>query len=411
MKKKNYIVLCMLIMMILSACGAKTEVEEQSQLTDDENKTEVSVTEYEKEIYDGEYVTIVCNSIYNDRIEFSVKSKLENNTVSVLADTVALDGKVPKEYYGGEDNWLDIEPGNTALIKYYAYINYTNHSKMTACFEVFNDEGAGVESIDVVNFDLGEKENQEYEEPKGTLVYDSQTLGILYAGADDTGIRLRISNKMPVSTTIVIDRPFTINGKEYDEHATAMTIPADAITDYYFYVKQFDADYTPNKIESFSCSGRTYANEEFMISSDKSVQSVNIEDNQKTMNEEKFVAKGETGLFVFLENASDNGYELRHPERDGNYVEVEAHGNDNIFDITYMVIDQHIYQVCINNVTTESKYLDCIYAMAKSLNPDIEEDVFVNAVESAFSSEKEEIVVENMLFKFNKEEKSFTLAY
>lgn len=288
-KKNKYIVfLLFLICFIMSSCKSESnnskneEVSNAIEISDEESmdETEVDCTNYDKVIYEGEYVTIVCNSIYNDRIEFSATSKLKNNCISVVTQSVALDGLVPEEYYGGNDYRMDIEPGQTVQLNYYAYINYTEHKTMAACFEVFNDEGRGIESVDIIDFDLGLTENIEYEEPESILVFDNQTLGIAYVGADDVGIRLRVNNKRPEAVTIGFDRPFLINEKEYNEVVTVMTLPSHSITDYYFYVKNYDPDYVPEDIESFKCTGYTYRGSQldiFSISSDKEVAKVQSE--------------------------------------------------------------------------------------------------------------------------------------
>lgn len=289
MAKKKYIVsLLVLTCFIMSSCKSESnnsrneEVSNAIEISNDEsmNETEIDCTNYAKVIYESDYVTIVCNSIYNDRIEFSVTSKLKNNCISVVAESVALDGLVPQEYYGGDDYWMDIEPGQTVQLNYYAYINCTEHKTMAAYFDVFNDEGSGIENVDIIDFDLGLTENIEYEEPESILVFDNQTLGIAYVGADNAGIRLRVNNKRAESVTIGFDRPFFINEKEYDEVVTVMTLPSHSITDYYFYVKNYDPDYVPEDIESFKCTGYTYRGSQldtFSISSDKEVEKVQSE--------------------------------------------------------------------------------------------------------------------------------------
>ena len=410
--RKKFVVLLSLTVAILCSCGtSKAEPEQQSQSMESE-KSEISSTEYNKEIYSSDNVTIELTSIYSDRIEFNVTSNLKNNNISVLVDKISLDGKVPQEYYGSDDYWMDIEPGKTVTMNYYANMNFTEHNKMTACFEVFNDEGLGVEVIDIVEFVLGKTENEECEEPDGILVYDSQNLGISYVGADNTGIRLRINNKLNFSTTIGFDVPLCINGEEYEEYVSVMKIPAKSISDYYIYVKNFEPDYIPEDIETFSCSGFTYENEKFAISSDKAVEPTKTNNEQtKDSSDKPFVAKGEISLFSFLENASANGYEICNPERNGTDVSAEARGTEYTFDIEYMVEDQHIYKVEIQDVTAGNEFFDCICAMAKSINPDIEESVLLEAVEQAYISQDEAVVMGEMLFKFDTVERTFTIAH
>lgn len=231
-------------------------------------------TNYDKEIYSSEYVSIICNSINKDKIEFSVSSKLNNNSISVLIDRVALDGKVPIEKYN-ENCWIEVEPGTTAIAEFGADINYTDHHYLTACISVYSNNKE-IENIDIINFNLGGNVNEEYDEPKGKLVYDSSALGITFCGADEKGIRLRINNKMEKSANIAFEKQFTVNNKEYDEFVTAMTIPALSISDYYFDIYEFNPDFNSDDIEKFECSGKVYDNKEienFEIDSSKEIVS------------------------------------------------------------------------------------------------------------------------------------------
>lgn len=273
MKKWMSIIVMALATVTLAACGEDggstlnnssepdtTELESSTAEYDDETeivKSGSSSTEYGVKLYDGEYISIVCDRITEEGIEFSITSKLQNNPISVYVDRMALDGVVPHEIYNELGHVL-IEPGMTITAIYGAEIKYTDHKLLSGTFEIFNDEGNGVETVDIVDFDLGGNENLECEEPDGVLVHDSEFLSITYAGADDNGIRFRNYNKMDEEVTIVFDYPFYINNKAYNEVVTAMTLPAHSKSDYYFHVKDFNPDYAPESIESMQCSGYTY---------------------------------------------------------------------------------------------------------------------------------------------------------
>lgn len=286
MKKFYYIVL-ILLSIILYGCGNEQNSKEINntimQKTDKKNdgydeeiqenfqNKNVEFTDYNIEIYSDEYVNIVCNNITKNGIEFGITNNLQNNILSVNVSNVAVDGICPPSKYSDTGS-VDIEPGTTMNALYGADINFTDHKLMSVYFHVFNDNGIGIESIDIVDFDLGGTENIECEEPNGKLVHDSKFLGISYIGADEVGIRLRIANKMDEAVMISFDHPFSINDKEYDEYVlSATTLPSHSKSDYYIYVKLFEPDYVPESIESLICTGH--------ISHGTTIENFNINSN------------------------------------------------------------------------------------------------------------------------------------
>lgn len=292
MKTELLAYLC-IISVLISACATnntkkeskenspKDSVQESSVSVSSESENVASIsnidnsehTTYHKQIYDGQYITITLESIYHDHINFSVESKLKNNKIKVSLDSVALDGLVPPESYS-DTSFPEIGPGETVSADINADINYTEHKYLSTTFVVFNDEGAGIESNCVVNFNIGSNKNIEYKEPEETLIYDSAPLSIFYVGAEDTGIRLRTKNKLETALSVAYDTPFQINGKDIGEYSSVRTIPPCSTMDYYIYVKEFDPDYTPSSVKSFSCTGNYYSDsnrDEFSITSETEV--------------------------------------------------------------------------------------------------------------------------------------------
>lgn len=130
--------------------------------------------------------------------------------------------------------------------------------------------------------------------------------------------------------------------------------------------------------------------------------------------DEDFVAQGETMLMNFLDNASDNGYEIVDPQRDGSYVNAKAKKGNVVFDIQYMVENQKVYMVEIKmnvNGETSSEYKDCIIGMAKSLNADIETSVLNNAIDAAFNNPGNRVIKSETLFLFNESKGVFTITH
>ena len=282
---KKIVALLIMVTMLISACGTttnKTQLdtagssEPETDVTSDSSLVDSSEhTDYNKLLYDGQYVAVTLDALYHDHMEFTVESKLQNNKCSVYLETVALDGLVPPASYS-ETSWIELNPSDTTKSTINSELNYTEHKYLSAFFQVFDDEGNSAEEISIVNYEIGEKENIEYDEPQEILAYDSATLSVYYVGPDENGVRLRAKNKMDKTVHMVLDAPYNINEKDVGEYTNASPIPPYATADYYVNVKEFYADYSPDSVSSFSCTGRTYDGEtidEFFVSSNKEVAS------------------------------------------------------------------------------------------------------------------------------------------
>ena len=132
---------------------------------------------------------------------------------------------------------------------------------------------------------------------------------------------------------------------------------------------------------------------------------------------EKFVAQGKTTLMNFLSAASDNGYEITNPERGEIYITATAKGSESEseYEVKYMVENQKVYSVSVYSDSiekiTEDTFLNCIYAMAKAINPDIAEDTLKEAVDEAIATPDKEIVNEDTMFRYDSEDISCTISY
>lgn len=291
---KKMITLLMMISLLFSACGAATDSSQlatgnSGQIAEDTSDVapvdSSEHTDYNKLLYESQYVSITLDALYRDRMEFTVESKMQNNKCSVNLETIALDGLVSPTSYS-ETSWLELNPGDKTKATINTELNYTEHKYLSAFFEVFNDEGNGVEEISVVNYELGEKENIEYAEPQEILAYDSATLSIFYVGPDENGIRLRAKNKRDRAVHMVLDAPYKVNDEDVGEYTNASPIPPNATSDYYVNVKEFNADYSPDSVSSFSSTGRTYDGQDidvFSISSSKEVEPYSGEEYQSNV--------------------------------------------------------------------------------------------------------------------------------
>ena len=130
---------------------------------------------------------------------------------------------------------------------------------------------------------------------------------------------------------------------------------------------------------------------------------------------EKFVAQGKTTLMNFLSAASDNGYEITNPERGEIYITATAKGSEAEYEVKYMVENQKVYSVSVYSDSiekiTEDTFLNCVYAMAKAINPDIAEDTLKEAVDEAIATPDKEIVNEDTMFRYNSEDIDCTISY
>lgn len=147
-----------------------------------------------------------------------------------------------------------------------------------------------------------------------------------------------------------------------------------------------------------------------------STESTSSNINSETVEDEDygFVAQGETSLMNFLNNASNNGYEIVDPQRDGVYINAKAKKGNIVFDIQYMVEDQKVYMVEIKMNTsdkTSSEYKKCIAAMAKSLNADIEINVLNSAIEQVLNNPNNRVIKSDTLFLFNDSKGVFTITH
>lgn len=138
----------------------------------------------------------------------------------------------------------------------------------------------------------------------------------------------------------------------------------------------------------------------------------NAESKINETESEKFVAQGDTTLMSFLSAASDNGYDITNPERNGTDVTATAKGSGGEFSVLYMVENQHVYKVEIMTDSDETSdgYKECVAAMAKAINPDIDDTVLVDDIEQVIS-QKTEMVDSDTYFRYDSDNGIFTITH
>lgn len=130
---------------------------------------------------------------------------------------------------------------------------------------------------------------------------------------------------------------------------------------------------------------------------------------------EKFIAQGNTVLMNFLNSATENGFPITKPKRDDCYVTAVAKGENDSFNIRYMSENQHVFMVEIiadnNDIVSSDGFKQCVSAMAKSINPDIDESALNSDIEKAISEADVGFVDSNTYFKYDSSDNTFTITH
>lgn len=139
------------------------------------------------------------------------------------------------------------------------------------------------------------------------------------------------------------------------------------------------------------------------------------EADTQTEDNEKFVAQGNITLMNFLNAASDNGYSITNPNRDGTFVTATAKGEKGDYKIQYMVEQQKVYAVGVfaesEAMLQDDSYLDCVCNMAKSINNSIDEETIKDAVNQAITSLDTQIVQDSTMFRYDSEDLELSISY
>lgn len=146
-----------------------------------------------------------------------------------------------------------------------------------------------------------------------------------------------------------------------------------------------------------------------------SSEKTEVSESETTEESEKFVAQGKTTLMNFLSAASDNGYEITNPERGDIYITAIAKGSEDEYKVKYMVENQKVYSVSVYTDSVEEmsdeSFQKCFYAMAKALNPELDEEAIKESTEGAVTTQDKEIIDADTLFKCDSKDMCLTVSY
>lgn len=139
------------------------------------------------------------------------------------------------------------------------------------------------------------------------------------------------------------------------------------------------------------------------------------ETETETTETEKFIAQGTISFWVFLDNASDNGYSIDNPHRDENWVTAVAYGSTGDYNIKYFVENEYVFNVTIYLSTLDDLldegYLNCISAMGKALNPSMDDVAFSESMISIHDNPDKPIVATDMQFLYDSEDTALSISY
>lgn len=80
-----------------------------------------------------------------------------------------------------------------------------------------------------------------------------------------------------------------------------------------------------------------------------------------------------------------------------------------------MVENQKVYNVTVyadsTNSIMDEAFLNCVYGMAKAINPDLTESVLVESVDNAIAAPDKKIINEDTLFRCDSEDLGVTISY
>ena len=117
----------------------------------------------------------------------------------------------------------------------------------------------------------------------------------------------------------------------------------------------------------------------------------------------------------FLSAASDNGYEITNPKREDIYITAIAKGSEDEYKVKYMVENQKVYSVSVYTDSVEEmsdeSFQKCFYAMAKALNPELDEEAIKESTEGAVTTPDKEIIDADTLFKCDSKDMCLTVSY
>ena len=228
---KRILAILLFVFLLLTGCSnntdnttdAETKTGSVSTVTiESTNTSVVDTTEYNVDIYSGDYGSVTLRSISTNEIIFDVVNNA-SEAVDYRID-IALDGEVIAGY---NDSSEMIDAGEQGECVYYitSDLSYTEH-KYLSVYGTISLENGGNKFFDVCDIEIGDTENKENIIPSGEEIYSSDNVIVEYTGVDARGVSFTIDNQLDSVISVYFDGLYLNNDTEQDYGIYAISIPA-----------------------------------------------------------------------------------------------------------------------------------------------------------------------------------------
>jgi len=290
MNKTKSVIGLMIMMCLMISCGQKqtqtTAASDSDSRESSSGQWEVTVTDsveqetkkpvssftVNKTVFENEYAVITLNTIRTDGIEMTAESKLKNRVQGVSINSLSLDGLCVDAYSYRDDS---LQPGEKKDLFLEGEIKNPEHHTISIAGGLYDDTGSEFADIDIVDFELGGNQTEEYSVNTSFSEYKSEHLDVDYVGIDSDGIKVAVKNKNAYKLNLVCDT-LAINGEDTDDYYWSITIPGHSTRIYVIDVFNGKPDFIPEEIHSFVGNCYTWGadgirEEEFTIASDETL--------------------------------------------------------------------------------------------------------------------------------------------
>lgn len=192
-----------IIYMSITACSTKTE----NNVNSAENQITNGCFTINKQIYDGNLITLSCKEICTNGIMFECENK-SNDDIHIMLD-IALDGCMQGLWSNVDDSTIPANETKQFIMN--GSINNIEHELMSINGTIFVNH-TGEEEFDICDISLGGQRNEDNAE-SGEVMYSTDDLVVEYLGADAQGVKFGVTNNRNKTITFGADS-FTINDND-----------------------------------------------------------------------------------------------------------------------------------------------------------------------------------------------------
>lgn len=231
------------ICMTITACSSKTD----NKITSDENQiTNVTNGSFtlNKQIYDGNLMTLSCKEICTNGIIFECENK-SNDDIHIMLD-IALDGCMQGLWSNVDDSTIPANKTKQFIMN--GTINNVEHELMSINGTIFVNH-TGKEEFDICDIPLGGQRNED-DIKSGEVMYSTDDLVVEYLGADAQGVKFGVINNRDKTITFGADS-FTINNDDQDYAMTVTSIVGHSKGTYSIDILTYNENYFSNDLHSF----------------------------------------------------------------------------------------------------------------------------------------------------------------